>query len=126
MHSHRIISITHSGQTCLESLFLVQEFKRRLSEAEGNTHIQTSNSHSLPSSLPPSLPLSLLSFVFPSAPKGKLDAIEHNRCLGSRVSSLKALSGQMEFPLALAEETESVLRGPIVFQQLGEGCREEK
>ena len=74
----------------------------------------------------PSLPLSLLSFVVPSAPKGKLDAIEHNRCLGSRVSSLKALSGQMKFPLSLAEETEIVFRGLIVFQQLGERCREEK
>lgn len=30
---------------------------------------------------------SLPAFVFLSAPKGKLDAIPHNRCLGSQVSS---------------------------------------
>lgn len=42
----------------------------------------------------PCTSLSPLSFVFPSAPKGKLDAIPHNRCLGSQVSSctLKSLS----------------------------------
>ncbi|TNN54926.1 hypothetical protein EYF80_034871 [Liparis tanakae] len=44
---------------------------------------------------------------------GKVDAAPHSRCLGSRVSSLEALSGQMEFPLSLSLRRKSlVLKDP--------------
>ncbi len=105
----------------LESLFTVCKFITQadvMSYLEANTHLQTS--FKLSFHLPP---FCLLFFPLHREVNWTPFYITDVWGVGSPLIhsslSLKALSGQMEFPLGSSEETQSVFRDLIVFQQLG-------